>query len=217
MSKNCLLREHVCRYKITLHPSSMGKCYCDYCDVFLTNDSVAVRKQHNEGNRHKYNVCEYYRQYVGQQLQQQIDDIVAQFELDVARGILRPSYGLPPPPKTTTDSLPSASASAEAPNLSSDGPPADAQSPDSKSDVIAATNTKSKPDGEPAVKLESGLKESENSNADASDPLVDGSKHTKEKDVPALHDPVSVNMATETDETKTSTAPTVVETHTREN
>lgn len=74
----------------------MGKCYCDYCDVFLTNDSVAVRKQHNDGNRHKYNVCEYYRQYVGQQLQEQIDEIVSQFEHKVSQGLIRPSYGLPP-------------------------------------------------------------------------------------------------------------------------
>ncbi|CAN8076820.1 unnamed protein product [Agarophyton chilense] len=74
----------------------MGKCYCDYCDVFLTNDSVAVRKQHNEGNRHKFNVCEYYRQYIGEQLQNQIDDIVQQFEIKVASGLIRPTYGLPP-------------------------------------------------------------------------------------------------------------------------
>lgn len=77
----------------------MGKCYCDYCDVFLTNDSVAVRKQHNDGNRHKHNVCEYYRQYVGQQLQQQIDAVVLQFERNVEMGLVRPTYGLPPPAK----------------------------------------------------------------------------------------------------------------------
>ncbi|CDF33300.1 Similar to putative C-type U1 snRNP [Chondrus crispus] len=75
----------------------MGKCYCDYCDVFLTNDSVAVRKQHNDGNRHKYNVCEYYRQYIGQQLQEQIDLIVHHFEQRVASGLLMPSYALPTP------------------------------------------------------------------------------------------------------------------------
>lgn len=73
----------------------MGKCYCDYCDVFLTNDSVAVRKQHNEGNRHKHNVCEYYRQYIGEQLQKQIDDIVASFELRVSQGLITPNYALP--------------------------------------------------------------------------------------------------------------------------
>lgn len=74
----------------------MGKCYCDYCDVFLTNDSVAVRKQHNDGNRHKYNVCEYYQQYIGEQLQKQIDQIVEQFEVKLAAGLVTPIYGLPP-------------------------------------------------------------------------------------------------------------------------
>lgn len=81
----------------------MGKCYCDYCDVFLTNDSVAVRKQHNEGNRHKYNVCEYYRQYIGRMLQEQIDDIVEDFEIKVAKGLIRPTYGLPPAVKAVKD------------------------------------------------------------------------------------------------------------------
>lgn len=77
--------------------NAMGKCYCDYCDVFLTNDSVAVRKQHNDGNRHKYNVCEYYRQYIGQQLQEKIDLIVQNFERRVASGSIIPTYALPTP------------------------------------------------------------------------------------------------------------------------
>lgn len=77
----------------------MGKCYCDYCDVFLTNDSVTVRKQHNDGNRHKYNVCEYYRRYAGEKLQEEIDDVVEEFEIKVAKGIIKPTYGIPPPPK----------------------------------------------------------------------------------------------------------------------
>lgn len=82
----------------------MGKCYCDYCDVFLTNDSVAVRKQHNDGNRHKYNVCEYYRQYIGNKLQEQIDLIVERFELKVSRGLIRPTYALPTPRLVSTPS-----------------------------------------------------------------------------------------------------------------
>lgn len=106
----------------------MGKCYCDYCDVFLTNDSVAVRKQHNEGNRHKYNVCEYYRQYMGQKLQEQIDDIVAAFQVKVARGIVRPSYGLPTPvkphpPKDPKDSPRHSSAIDTNPTMASDSVP----------------------------------------------------------------------------------------------
>eukprot|EP00171_Calliarthron_tuberculosum_P008803 IDg8803t1 len=73
----------------------MGKCYCDYCDVFLTHDSVAVRKQHNDGNRHKQNVCEYYRQFIGMKTQRLIDEIVANFEIKVMQGVVRPTFGFP--------------------------------------------------------------------------------------------------------------------------
>ncbi|KAL9656482.1 hypothetical protein ABK040_005246 [Willaertia magna] len=42
----------------------MPKYYCDYCDVFLTNDSPGVRKLHNNGWKHKTNVRAYYAQFV---------------------------------------------------------------------------------------------------------------------------------------------------------
>mmetsp|Transcript_436 Transcript_436/g.1492 ORF Transcript_436/g.1492 Transcript_436/m.1492 type:complete len:145 (+) Transcript_436:297-731(+) len=71
----------------------MGKYYCDYCDVYLTHDSPAVRKQHNDGNRHKQCVCEYYREYVGQQVQKQIDAIIASFEQRVSHGLVMPTFG----------------------------------------------------------------------------------------------------------------------------
>lgn len=73
----------------------MGKCYCDYCDVFLTHDSVAVRKQHNDGNKHKQNVCEYYRQFIGMKTQKLIDQVVEHFEIKVLHGLVRPTYGFP--------------------------------------------------------------------------------------------------------------------------
>lgn len=192
----------------------MGKCYCDYCDVFLTNDSVAVRKQHNEGNRHKYNVCEYYRQYVGQQLQQQMDDIVAQFELDVARGLLRPTYGLPPPSKTGTDTLLTASGSAEVPNTSADGPSADAQSPGSRSDGNPEANSSSKPDEDSTAEHDSEPGSSEK-NPDPSVDVTETSNVTSanDKDVPVVHDPVSVNAATEAIKTELPIIPTSGETN----
>lgn len=100
--------------------SPMGKCYCDYCDVFLTHDSVAVRKQHNDGNRHKQNVCEYYRQFIGMKTQRLIDDIVASFEVKVIQGLVRPTFGFP--------SLNGVAASAAAP-APDDAPPAAADPP----------------------------------------------------------------------------------------
>ena len=33
----------------------------DYCDVYLTHDSMSVRKAHNTGKNHLRNVVEYYQ------------------------------------------------------------------------------------------------------------------------------------------------------------
>ncbi|CAG8953190.1 hypothetical protein HYFRA_00003391 [Hymenoscyphus fraxineus] len=34
---------------------------CDYCDVYLTHDSMSVRKAHNSGRNHLRNVVDYYQ------------------------------------------------------------------------------------------------------------------------------------------------------------
>ncbi|KAB8236153.1 putative U1 snRNP complex component Yhc1 [Aspergillus alliaceus] len=39
----------------------MPKFFCDYCDVYLTHDSMSVRKAHNSGRNHLRNVLEYYQ------------------------------------------------------------------------------------------------------------------------------------------------------------
>ncbi|XP_078156324.1 U1 small nuclear ribonucleoprotein C-1-like [Carex rostrata] len=51
----------------------MPRCYCDYCDTYLTHDSPSVRKQHNAGYKHKANVRSYYQQFEEQQTQSLID------------------------------------------------------------------------------------------------------------------------------------------------
>jgi U1 small nuclear ribonucleoprotein C len=33
----------------------------DYCDVYLTHDSMSVRKAHNTGRNHLRNVVDYYQ------------------------------------------------------------------------------------------------------------------------------------------------------------
>ncbi|KAL2890756.1 U1 small nuclear ribonucleoprotein C [Ceratocystis lukuohia] len=38
----------------------MPKFFCDYCDVYLTHDSMSVRKAHNSGRNHIRNVVDYY-------------------------------------------------------------------------------------------------------------------------------------------------------------
>jgi len=47
----------------------MPKYYCDYCDVFLTHDSQAGRKQHNHGRRHQENVRQFYAQFLAGHVQ----------------------------------------------------------------------------------------------------------------------------------------------------
>ncbi|CZS88008.1 hypothetical protein WAI453_000400 [Rhynchosporium graminicola] len=39
----------------------MPKFFCDYCDVYLTHDSMSVRKAHNTGRNHLRNVVDYYQ------------------------------------------------------------------------------------------------------------------------------------------------------------
>eukprot|EP00808_Paulinella_micropora_P009111 g17020.t1 len=41
----------------------MPKYYCNYCDIFLTHDSQAGRKQHNHGRKHQENVRQFYLQF----------------------------------------------------------------------------------------------------------------------------------------------------------
>jgi len=41
----------------------MPRYYCDYCDSFLTHDSLVVRKQHNTGLKHKANFRAYYKEF----------------------------------------------------------------------------------------------------------------------------------------------------------
>mmetsp|Transcript_962 Transcript_962/g.1096 ORF Transcript_962/g.1096 Transcript_962/m.1096 type:complete len:88 (+) Transcript_962:36-299(+) len=38
----------------------MPKYYCDYCDIWLTHDSPSVRKNHNDGWKHKFCVRSFY-------------------------------------------------------------------------------------------------------------------------------------------------------------
>lgn len=43
-----------------MHPLYTG----DYCDVYLTHDSMSVRKAHNSGRNHERNVLDYYQSTV---------------------------------------------------------------------------------------------------------------------------------------------------------
>jgi U1 small nuclear ribonucleoprotein C len=42
------------------------KYFCDYCDVYLTHDTLNARRSHNQGWKHKANVRAYYSQFLEQ-------------------------------------------------------------------------------------------------------------------------------------------------------
>lgn len=81
----------------------MPKFFCDYCDVYLTHDSMSVRKAHNAGRNHLRNVLDYYQQIGHEKAQSVIDSITSSY---AAEGQANPMFQapggapgfLPPPP-----------------------------------------------------------------------------------------------------------------------
>ncbi|KAJ2585099.1 U1 small nuclear ribonucleoprotein C, partial [Coemansia sp. RSA 1804] len=57
----------------------MPKYYCDYCDIFLTHDSVSVRKAHNTGWKHINQVVAYYREVDSDKVQEVVGKIAAAY------------------------------------------------------------------------------------------------------------------------------------------
>ncbi|WWD16978.1 hypothetical protein CI109_101412 [Kwoniella shandongensis] len=58
----------------------MGKYYCDYCDIYLTHDSMNARKAHNTGRNHISNVRDYFASLGHDKAQNIIDQIIQQHE-----------------------------------------------------------------------------------------------------------------------------------------
>jgi hypothetical protein len=69
--------------------AAMPKFFCDYCDVYLTHDSMSVRKAHNSGRNHLRNVQAYYEQISSDQTQQVINSITDAYS---AEGQANPLY-----------------------------------------------------------------------------------------------------------------------------
>ncbi|KAI0108259.1 U1 zinc finger-domain-containing protein [Daldinia grandis] len=61
------------------HTVNMPKFFCDYCDVYLTHDSMSVRKAHNSGRNHLRNVVDYYQQIGHEKAQSVIDSITSSY------------------------------------------------------------------------------------------------------------------------------------------
>ncbi|KAI1085243.1 zf-U1-domain-containing protein [Whalleya microplaca] len=81
----------------------MPKFFCDYCDVYLTHDSMSVRKAHNSGRNHLRNVVDYYQQIGHEKAQSVIDSITSSYAAEGqahANPMLpqnQPGHGFPPP------------------------------------------------------------------------------------------------------------------------
>lgn len=57
----------ICRRKL-----SNTQVTGDYCDVYLTHDSMSVRKAHNAGRNHERNVLDYYQRRRSRHIEQEI-------------------------------------------------------------------------------------------------------------------------------------------------
>ena len=64
----------------------MPKFFCDYCDVYLTHDSMSVRKAHNSGRNHLRNVVDYYQQIGHEKAQSVIDSITSSYAAEGQSG-----------------------------------------------------------------------------------------------------------------------------------
>ncbi|KAJ5769985.1 uncharacterized protein N7511_002036 [Penicillium nucicola] len=75
----------------------------DYCDVYLTHDSMSVRKAHNSGRNHLRNVVEYYQQIGQEKAQSVIDSITSSYAAEgqplpnpaMVPGAFPPPFGFP--------------------------------------------------------------------------------------------------------------------------
>jgi len=100
-------RIHLLSIRLQLATScdKMPKYFCDYCDVYLTHDSMSVRKAHNSGRNHLRNVVDYYQQIGHEKAQSVIDSITSSYadagqQMPVPGGMMQHSFGggMPGPP-----------------------------------------------------------------------------------------------------------------------
>ncbi|KAK6359078.1 hypothetical protein TWF696_000246 [Orbilia brochopaga] len=82
--------------------------FCDYCDVYLTHDSISVRKAHNNGRNHIRNVVEYYQQIGQERAQSVIDTITNSYaaEGQALPFLAMPGFPAPPPPGALPAGMP---------------------------------------------------------------------------------------------------------------
>ena len=72
----------------------MPRYYCDYCDIFLTHDSMKARKDHVAGYKHREQVRNYYAAIVSGYAQQAIDAMTTGRVPMPGTAVMRPGMGL---------------------------------------------------------------------------------------------------------------------------
>lgn len=58
----------------------MTRYYCDYCDIYLTHDSLKVRRAHDKGAKHVNSVEDHYSREFKKKSQEVVDYMVALYE-----------------------------------------------------------------------------------------------------------------------------------------
>eukprot|EP01039_Chlorochromonas_danica_P003348 gene3348-3671_t len=89
----------------------MPRYYCDYCDAYLTHDSMTGRQQHMKGWKHRENFKNYYQQFYPQWMMEQQSRMHMQY------------MGLPPPPPAPPGGLPMAGMPLPPPGFAPPPPP----------------------------------------------------------------------------------------------
>jgi U1 small nuclear ribonucleoprotein C len=79
----------------------MPKYYCDYCDIYLTHDTLTVRRSHNAGWKHQTQIKNYYTDLAREHIQTIIDDMTRNGTFAPPPQIFRPPPGYLPNAPTT--------------------------------------------------------------------------------------------------------------------
>lgn len=142
----------------------MARYYCDYCDARCSNNSASVRTQHNSGNLHRRNVSAYYSQFIGKDVQDKIDAIIATFDAKVARGEVIPTYATFPRPapvpsaertnrsKKTEDTAQDSTVNVKSDERSAQKRPRTEAGADDEAISTEGTDIPAEPSGEPSAK-----------------------------------------------------------------
>mmetsp|Transcript_21921 Transcript_21921/g.30128 ORF Transcript_21921/g.30128 Transcript_21921/m.30128 type:complete len:129 (-) Transcript_21921:59-445(-) len=74
----------------------MPRFYCDYCDAYLTHDSMTGRQQHMRGWKHRENFRNHYLAYYQTWIQVQQTLQIQQMQMQMMHPMFMPPNFMPP-------------------------------------------------------------------------------------------------------------------------